>query len=170
MKGAYTKCGGNVLPNTPKVLIVEDDPGIRTLLTAALRREPLEIEVAIDGADALRKARLTAYSVILLDLMMPRMTGPEFLVAFREARPQADPIIIVMTAGDDSQIVRLGPKAVHGVIRKPFDIQRLVEMVRDCAQMKGLEASRYESLSIDTGEVDRTHPDDDRLLDPENPN
>lgn len=135
-----------MLPENPKVLIVEDDPGIRTLLIAALKREPLDLDIASDGVEALQFARKTKHAVILLDLMLPRLTGPEFLMAFREACPDADPIILVMTAFDDSQIMKLGPNAVHGVIRKPFDIQRLVEMVRDCARMKMSQLARKSGL------------------------
>ena len=137
-----------MLPKIPKVLIVEDDPGIRTLLIAALKREPLELEVACDGVDALKMALATSHAVILLDLMLPRMTGPEFLVAFRKARPKADPVILVMTAIDESQIGKLAPHAVHAVIRKPFDIQLLVEMVRDCAQLRVSQESRELAASL----------------------
>lgn len=117
----------------PKVLIVEDDGGIRTLLVAALRREPLDVHTAPDGLVALEHVRTHDYSVILLDLMMPRLNGFEFLESLHKVRPDAKPVIIVMTAFDATAVKRLGGLRVQAILHKPFDVERVVEMVRDCA-------------------------------------
>ena len=118
----------------PKVLIVEDDTAIRTLMTAALRREPLEIHTAADGVIALEHVRLHDYAVILLDLMLPRLSGFEFLESFDAfRRPGPVPVIMVMTAFDATAVKRLGSMRVQAILHKPFDIERVVEMIRDCA-------------------------------------
>lgn len=117
----------------PKVLIAEDDSAIRTLLVAALKREPIEVHTANDGVAALECARHHDYSVIVLDLMMPRMNGFEFLETLDSIRGGVQPIIIVMTAFDAAALKMLRPNRVHAVVHKPFDVERLVEMVRDCA-------------------------------------
>ena len=117
----------------PKILIVEDDDVIRTMIATALRREPVVVDVARDGAEALEKMRLTRFGVILVDLMMPRVSGFELIEAMRSELPQPRPIVFVMTASDDVGFHDLDPDIVAGVLRKPFDIQRLVEIVRDCA-------------------------------------
>src|SRR5690349_22199957 len=118
----------------PKVLIVEDDQPIRTLLVAALRREPLEIHTAPDGLVALELVRANDYAVILLDLMLPRVNGFEFLDGMEELkRPGANPVTIVMTAFDSAAIKSLGAMRVQAILHKPFDIERVVEMIRDCA-------------------------------------
>lgn len=118
---------------SPKVLIVEDDGGIRTLMMAALRREPLDVHTAPDGLVALEQVRVHDYAVILLDLMMPRLNGFEFLESLRAVRPDASPVIIVMTAFDATAVKRLGGLRVQAILHKPFDVERVVEMVRDCA-------------------------------------
>lgn len=119
----------------PKVLIVEDDNAIRTLMVAALRREPLEVHTAPDGLAALEHVRVHDYAVILLDLMMPRLNGFEFLESFTAVRPEATTVIIVMTAFDASAVKRLGNMRVQAILHKPFDVERVVEMVRDCAML-----------------------------------
>jgi CheY-like chemotaxis protein len=118
----------------PKVLIVEDDQPIRTLMVAALRREPLEIHTAADGLIALELAHANDYAVILLDLMLPRVNGFEFLDQLHAVeRPRANPVTIVMTAFDGTAVKRLGAMRVQAILHKPFDIERVVEMIRDCA-------------------------------------
>lgn len=123
------------MAGTPRVLIVEDDSAIRTLLTAALKREPVEVHTANDGLAALEHVRAHDYAVILLDLMMPRLDGFEFLESLPQVRPEAAPVIIVMTAFDATAVKRLGGLRVQAILHKPFDIERVVEMVRDCAML-----------------------------------
>jgi len=116
----------------PKVLIVEDDPAIRGLLVAALRREPLTVDAAGDGVEALAFVRDAHYAVIVTDLMLPRLDGVAFIEQFRELQPQTATVIFAMTAYDDTTVRRLGP-TVHAVIRKPFDLAQMVSLIRECA-------------------------------------
>src|SRR5437763_14970611 len=117
----------------PRVLVVEDNDAVRKLLMAALRREPFAVDAAAHGAEALRLTASVEYAVIILDLMMPLLNGFEFIDAFRIASPAARSVILVMTAFDDSVIGKLKADAVHGIVRKPFDIGQLVAMVREIA-------------------------------------
>ena len=119
------------MPLSPKVLVVEDDDAIRALLVAALRREPFEVHAAVNGSDALTRTRAAEYAVILLDLMMPIVTGVEFLQAFHEADPASRTVVFVMTAFDDVTIRHIAPNLVHGIVHKPFDVPQLVAMVRE---------------------------------------
>jgi two-component system OmpR family response regulator len=118
---------------SPKILVVEDDDAIRTLLVAALRREPFEVHAAANGAEALELTRASEYAVILLDLMMPCCNGVEFLQAFHEGAPESRTVIFVMTAFDDVMVRHVAPNLVHAIVRKPFDVPQLVAMVREVA-------------------------------------
>lgn len=69
------------------ILIVEDAPTIRSLITAMLKREPLIIDTAQDGLEALDNLRESA-SVVVLGLMMPRMNGADFLTTCPPSRPR----------------------------------------------------------------------------------
>jgi DNA-binding response OmpR family regulator len=117
----------------PRVLVLEDDNAIRKLLVAALRRESLEVDAGSDGAEGLLLVQERDYAVILLDLMMPRLNGLEFLAAFRRAAPSARSVIVVTTASDEFMLRSLPASEVHAVIRKPFDVSSLVAMIREVA-------------------------------------
>lgn len=117
----------------PLILIVEDDTAIRTLMVAALKREALEVHTANDGVAALECLRVHDYAVILLDLMMPRLNGYELLESLDTVRPGAHPVIIVMTAFESTALRKLPSNRVQAILHKPFDVERVVELVRDCA-------------------------------------
>jgi DNA-binding response OmpR family regulator len=117
----------------PRVLVLEDDNAIRKLLVAALRRESLEVDAGSDGAEGLLLVQEREYAVILLDLMMPRLNGLEFLAAFRRAAPGTRSVIIVTTASDEFLLAALPPSEVHAIVRKPFDVNALVTMIREVA-------------------------------------
>jgi len=135
---------------SPKVLVVEDDDAIRTLLVAALRREPFEVHSAVNGAEALDLTRASEYAVILLDLMMPALNGVECLQVFHEASPESRTVIFVMTAFDDVMVRHVAPNLVHGIIRKPFDVPQLVSMVREVALTRLPQAAE---TTIDSAEL-----------------
>ena len=134
----------------PLVLIVEDDIAIRTLIVAALKREPITVHTANDGLAALECVRENDYAVILLDLMMPRLNGYEFLDGLDAVRPAAQPVIIVMTAFESTALRKLPANRVHAVLHKPFDVDRVVELVRDCAFVRSAkrEASVAENAIL----------------------
>src|SRR2546430_17408132 len=94
---------------TPQILVVEDDDAIRSLLVAALRREPFDVHSAVHGADALQMTRTTEYALILLDLMMPTLNGIEFLKEFHETNQGSRKVIIVISAGDATAIRIIHP-------------------------------------------------------------
>jgi len=119
------------MTSTPRVLIVEDDDAIRSLLVAALSREPLQIDTADDGLVALDFCAIHEYAVIVLDLMMPRFNGFEFLDVFLKKSPLPQTSIIVITAFDDLVLSKLPPAHVHAIVRKPFDVPQLVTMIRE---------------------------------------
>ncbi len=116
----------------PPVLVVEDDAAICKLLETALSREPLLVECASDGAEALERLATTAYAVVLLDLMLPRVSGFEVL-EYLATRAQPRPMVFVVSAFDDLTLGKLDTRVVHGILRKPFDLERLIDLVRECA-------------------------------------
>jgi DNA-binding response OmpR family regulator len=121
------------------VLVVEDDDGIRSLLIAALGREGLNVDAAADGAEALRLCGLHDYSLILLDLMMPRVSGFDFIEVFTKARPQARSVIVVATAFDDGVVETLTSPRIHAVVRKPFDMPMIVNLAREVTAAAGVQ-------------------------------
>ena len=113
-----------------RILIVDDDDPIRMLLFTVLRKRGYRVDTARNGEEAVERSRECRYSVVLLDLMMPRMSGYEYLEEV-ETWPEAQwPLVIVLTAGTEPR--DLNPKIVAGSIRKPFDIQLLVDTIVAC--------------------------------------
>jgi len=117
----------------PRVLIVEDDESIRGMLLTTLRREPLQVDSADDGEDALHLTAIHDYAVILLDLMMPRVDGFAFLEQFHSDARDSVPVIFVVTAFDDLVFDRIPAHQAHAIIRKPFDVLRLANTIREVA-------------------------------------
>ena len=127
----------------PKVLVVEDDEAIRGLLIAALSREPLSVDGAADGREALRLCESSEYAVIMLDLMMPEFNGFQFLEAFRKNCASARSIIFVNTAYDDRVVSDLPADQVHAIIRKPFDVPLLTALISAAAHAWNSETRRH---------------------------
>ncbi len=84
-------------PRQAKILIVEDDEAIRNLYHMKLQREGFTTDVAEDGLAGLHKAKELKPDLILLDLMMPIMTGEEMLLRLRESAWGSDIRVIVLT-------------------------------------------------------------------------
>ena len=117
----------------PRVLVVDDDRPIRNLVTTVLERRELSVDSAPDGAAALKLIAENEYDVAVVDLMMPGMNGIELLehVKRAERHPQT---IIVLTASGPGDIRQLDAGAVHAIMRKPFDINELADVVESAAK------------------------------------
>jgi CheY-like chemotaxis protein len=113
-----------------RILVVDDDDAIRMLLLTILQRRGLVADAARDGAEALQCLAAARYSVMLLDLMMPRESGWDVLGEIARWPLDRRPIIIVLTAGAEPRA--LDPTLVAGTVRKPFDVDMLVETVTAC--------------------------------------
>ena len=81
---------------TPRILIVDDDSSIRTLLSVVATRAGVESDVASDGLEAIEKMKAAEYDLIVLDLSMPRMNGFDLVRELRNHRFR--PAVIVLTA------------------------------------------------------------------------
>ena len=116
-----------------RVLVVDDEPAIRALVAKIVERAGFAVDVAADGAEAMEKVHQTDYAVIVLDLMMPGVSGYEF-VEFLQQRSGKRPSVIVITAAAEASMTRqLDPGVVHSIVRKPFDINVLADLVTAAA-------------------------------------
>lgn len=110
----------------PSVLVIDDDPGLLTLLRIVLKTEGFEVHAFRDARDALVFLEEHAPAVILLDLRMPEMDGREF---YREARRigVTAPVIIASAFGAAEARAELGADAA---LPKPFDPSTVTSVVR----------------------------------------
>lgn len=118
----------------PNVLVVDDDQALRGLFTTLLTRKGFAVDTANDGRVAYDQLQRHTYSVILLDLMMPDVNGFELLERLRRDSPALLDRVIVMTGASQRAIASLDLSNVWGLIRKPFDIDQLVNSAEACAQ------------------------------------
>lgn len=116
-----------------QILVAEDNDTLRHMITRVLERAEFQVDSAQDGQEVVEKCKKnSAYSVILLDVMMPRLTGEEVVAHFREHFPDLVKRVVVMTAAvTKSAAETFGP--VCAIISKPFDIHQLVRVVTECA-------------------------------------
>lgn len=113
-----------------RILVVDDDDAIRALLTTVLKRRGLRVETARNGAEAVEKMSECRYSLLLLDLMMPLMSGYQVLDYIADESASSRPMVIVLTAGLEPR--GFDSTFVVGTIHKPFDIELLVDTVVGC--------------------------------------
>ena len=118
------------MPEAP-VLVVDDDPSIRTTVSDVLDLEGYEVVTAANGAEALERLEHDHPFVVLLDMRMPVMDGWGFAraVADRGMKPR----ILVMTAADNARAwaEEIG---ADGYVAKPFDLNDLISAIEQVAQ------------------------------------
>ena len=113
-----------------RVLVVEDDPWIAWMVADELTDRGCQVQTATDGAEALQQLEQNRPDVIVLDLLLPRMHGWDFVDQYQQKTGGARlPIIVVSAAGGVSRSMEK-----HGVrryLRKPFDLEELARCVAD---------------------------------------
>ena len=113
-----------------RVLIAEDDPSIRRMLALSLEREGYRTADACDGREALEAMRAGEADLVLLDLMMPKVTGWEVL-AQRAAAPELRKIpVIVITAERGDGVAKVPTDGTCTLLPKPFELETLRALVK----------------------------------------
>ncbi|HEY2090387.1 MAG TPA: response regulator [Thermoanaerobaculia bacterium] len=124
-----------------RLLIIDDDEAIQTLMKALFRRANVVIDSAGDGEAGLRKIRHQHYDAILLDLMLPLVNGFEVI---REIKSRDLPTlrhVVVLTAASDRTLRDFRDGGlVRRVMRKPFDMEDLMDEVLACASARDTSA------------------------------
>lgn len=133
------------------ILIIEDDLRIRRILQLELEHEGYLVSLAKDGKEGLEKAKLIRYDLILLDLMLPEISGEEVC---KELRRNSDVPIIVLTAKENIRSkVELLDMGADDYITKPFNIEELFARMRVALRNKKdyqeLNQLKYEDLVLD---------------------
>ena len=111
------------------ILVVDDDPGIRDVVTMVLRDEGFPVATATNGRQALASITAARPELVLLDLNMPVMTGWEVLSQLQAAL--AGIPVVVMTAAQGGQAEAQRCHA-DGYLGKPFDLEDLLTVVERC--------------------------------------
>lgn len=114
-----------------KALVVEDDATTRTLLVGLLESIDCDVDIAADGEQALVKLQSRGYDVVLLDIVLPKMSGIDVMETLRRDKSHTLGCVIVVTGLDIREIRTLFP-SVHETLSKPVIPNRLRQAVRSC--------------------------------------
>ncbi|WP_026977961.1 sigma-54-dependent transcriptional regulator [Flavobacterium tegetincola] len=122
-----------------KILIIEDEPAIRRVLTKILSEEndAYQVEEAEDGLIGMEKIKNTDYDLILCDIKMPKMDGVEVLEATKKIKPEI-PIVMISGHGDMETAINTMRLGAFDYISKPPDLNRLLNTVRNALDKKQL--------------------------------
>jgi two-component system response regulator RegX3 len=140
----------------PSVLVVDDDPGVLDVVAFTLRREGFDVDEERDGRTALDAARSRSYDIVILDVMLPEVSGTEVC---RALRAESDVPIVMLTARDAERDRVLGLElGADDYVTKPFSSAELLSRVRAILRRRELDRAagvgavrRLGGLQIDLG-------------------
>jgi len=120
--------------NSPgSILVVDDERGLRDLLSFELGLQGYKVVTAADGVIALDKFRLESFDVVISDIKMPNMGGVELLGKIKEINPN---VVFIVMSGTKEGGTAAVQKGAYGFINKPFNIDDAVAIIK-----KALEKS-----------------------------
>jgi DNA-binding response OmpR family regulator len=139
-----------------KILLVDDDPGVLDVVAFMLRREGFDVDEERDGTAALDKARTDAFDIVILDIMLPGMSGTDVC---RALRSESDVPILMLTARDAEIDRVLGLElGADDYVTKPFSTAELLSRVRAILRRRELDRAtggatvrKLGGLQIDLG-------------------
>ena len=138
-----------------RILIVEDEPAIRDALAFTLRRDGYDVTEAEDGEVALERAESEAFDLIVLDVMLPRLSGTEVCRRLRQSETVADVPIIMLTARGDELDRVLGLEAgADDYLAKPFSLPELQARIRALLRRRSLDRESPRVRRVGTLELD----------------
>jgi len=115
----------------PRILIVEDDPDLRTILKLQLASLDFEVTEACDGAEGFAAVQAQIPDCVLLDLMMPVMDGFGFLKRVRSIMAMTNVPIMILTASEDERNKLRGFQyQADAYLNKPYDLEILTAEVK----------------------------------------
>jgi two-component system response regulator RegX3 len=119
------------------VLLVDDDPGVLDVVAFTLRREGFDVDEESDGARALEAARSREYDIVILDVMLPELSGTDVC---RALRAESDVPIVMLTARDAERDRVLGLElGADDYVTKPFSSAELLSRVRAILRRRELD-------------------------------
>jgi DNA-binding response OmpR family regulator len=140
------------MPNgSTRILLVDDEQSIQTLLSYPLRKDGYHVTSAQDGREALQRFDEARFDLVILDLMLPKLDGVEVCRELR-ARSQV-PIIMLTAKGSETDKVAGLEVGADDYITKPFSMREFRSRVKAALRRSRMAGEPVEEESIDHGEV-----------------
>ena len=121
-----------------RILVVDDDQGMRELLEIMLTEEGYRVSTAGDAGKALARCRKETFDLIITDLKMPKMDGIDFLREVKDLSPETMVILITAYASGETAVTAMNEGA-YDYIEKDFAIEDLKEIIRNALTKKGVK-------------------------------
>jgi two-component system response regulator PilR (NtrC family) len=119
-----------------KILVVDDDRGMREFLDIMLTREGYEVKSAGDGKEALTLCRKDTFDLVITDLKMPKVDGIDFLKGIKEISPETMVILITGYASGETAVAAM-KEGAYDYLEKNFDVEEFKDTVCDALKKKG---------------------------------
>ncbi|MGO8767033.1 MAG: sigma-54-dependent transcriptional regulator [Limisphaerales bacterium] len=133
------------MKNGTKILLIDDDVGIRDTVRRVLAGEGFEVTVEGNGNDGLARAQDETFNVVVTDLKMPGLDGLELVQRLHAARPHL-PIILITAFGTTQTAIEATKFGAYDYLLKPFDMQQLLDLID-----KAVDSNRLMSGPVDLG-------------------
>src|ERR687895_1566900 len=121
------------------ILVVDDEPGVRSSISGVLQDEGFEVDTAGTGEECLEKANGAAFDVIVLDIWLPGLDGLTTLQRLRERQIDSQ-VVIISGHGNIESAVRAIKNGAFDFIEKPLSLEKTVLVVRNALRQRRLEA------------------------------
>lgn len=112
-----------------RILVVEDDEEMRSLLKDFLKSEGYEVDSVSNGSEGFRKLAKQVFNLIITDVRMPGLSGLDFLPGIKKLQPQA-PIIVITAFGSDDVYQKAFERGASVYLRKPIHLLNLGILIR----------------------------------------
>ncbi len=123
-----------------KILVVDDEEGLRALLATVVQMAGYDVQTAVDGLDGFQKAIDFLPDLILLDIMMPKLDGWKTLSKLRaEEKTEHIPIIMLTARGETDSIFKSEQLKVLDYFIKPFEMDEVLAYIAKYFKTKDLE-------------------------------
>ena len=140
------------MPNgSARILLVDDEQSIQTLLSYPLRKDGYHVTSALDGSEALRRFEEGRFDLVILDLMLPQLNGVEVCRQLR-SRSQV-PIIMLTAKGSETDKVAGLEVGADDYITKPFSMREFRSRVKAALRRSRMAADTPDDGAIETGDL-----------------
>src|SRR5512132_894336 len=123
----------------PSILIVDDEPGVRSALGGVLRDEGYSVDAVSSGEECLERVTRTAFDLIVLAVWLPGMAGLATLARLRERQVDAQ-IVLISGHGNIESAVRAIKMGAFDFVEKPLSLEKTVLVIRNALRQRRLEA------------------------------
>ncbi len=126
-------------PNKPRILAVDDEKGLRDLLSYELGSRGYLVVTAADGFEAVEKVKQERFDLVISDIMMPRMDGVQALGEIKKIDPELE-VIMATGFGTIETAVQAMKKGAYDFIQKPYGIEEMDAVIHRALEKRGLKA------------------------------